>query len=96
MKLQNLSKEIEKIDRKEQYDLESDKSETDETDKIEISDAMIRIDSKTKLVIMIQLILILIERQMKKNQRKNIREKKAKKTIQIQINQKLMKDIREK
>ena len=45
---------------------------------------------------MIQLILILIERQMKKNQRKKIREKKAKKTIQNQINQKLMKQIIEK
>ena len=46
IKLQNLSKEIEKINRKEHDDLESEKSETDERDKIEISNVLIRIDSK--------------------------------------------------
>ena len=53
MKLQNMSKEIETIDRKEQYGLESDKSETDEIDQIEISDVLIRIDSKKRLMMMI-------------------------------------------
>ena len=43
MKLQNLSKETEKINRKEQYGLKSDKSETDERDKIEIPDEVIMI-----------------------------------------------------
>ena len=46
MKLQNLSKEIEKINREEQDGLESEESQTDERDKIEISDLLIRIDSK--------------------------------------------------
>ena len=46
MKLQNLSTEVEKINRKEHNYLESDKSETEEIDKIEISDEMIMIDSK--------------------------------------------------
>ena len=36
MKLKILSKEVEKINRKEQDGVESDKSETDERDKIEI------------------------------------------------------------
>ena len=53
MKLQNLSTEIEKINRKEHDDLESDKSETEERDKIEISDEVIMIDSKNKLMMMI-------------------------------------------
>ena len=46
MKLQILSKEIEKINREEQDGLESEESQTDERDKIEISDLLIRIDSK--------------------------------------------------
>ena len=45
-KLQTLINEIEKINRKEEDGLESEKWETDEKDKIEISDVMIRIDSK--------------------------------------------------
>ena len=48
MNLKNLSKEIEKINRKEQYGLESDKSETDERDKIEISYLLKWIDSQKK------------------------------------------------
>ena len=53
MKLQNLSKEIEKINRKEKDGLESDKSETNQRDQIEISDVLIRIDSKNNLMMMI-------------------------------------------
>ena len=68
MQLQNLSTEIEKINRKEIDDLESDKSETEERDKIEISDEVIMIDSK-KLMMMIWLIMILTKKQVKKNQR---------------------------
>ena len=49
MNLKILSKEIEKINRKEQDGLKSDKSETDERDKIEISDVLIGIDSKNKV-----------------------------------------------
>ena len=49
MKLQNLSKEIEKINRKEQDGLESEKSETDERDKIDISEKLIGIDSKKQI-----------------------------------------------
>ena len=52
--------------------------------------------AKTKDKMMIQLILILIERQMIKDMRKQIRYKKAKKMIQNQRNQKLMKEIRGK
>ena len=46
MQLQNLSTEIEKINRKKNDDLESDRPETEERDKIEISDEVIMIDSK--------------------------------------------------
>ena len=53
MKLQNLSKEIEKINRKEQDGLESYKYETDEIDQIEISYVLIRIDSQNNLMMMI-------------------------------------------
>ena len=49
-----------------------------------------------KDMIMFQLILILTERQKMKNQRNKISGKKAKNIIQNQINQKLMKEIREK
>ena len=45
MKLKKLSKETEKINRKEQDGLESDKSGTDESDKMETSDVLINIDS---------------------------------------------------
>ena len=48
MKLQHLSKEIEKIIIKEQDGLVSEKYESDEIDKIEISDVLIRIDSKKR------------------------------------------------
>ena len=51
--MQKLSTEIEKMNRKEHDDLESDKSENDKRDKIEISDLLIRIDSRNKLMIMI-------------------------------------------
>ena len=47
-------------------------------------------------MMMIHLIMILIKRQMMKNQSKNTRYKKEKKIVQNQINQKPMKDIREK
>ena len=63
------------MNRKEHDDLESDKSETDERDKMEISDVLIRIDSKKKLI------MILIKKKVKNNQREKIREKKAKKMI---------------
>ena len=46
MKLKNLSTEIENINRKEIDDLESEKSETEEREKIEISDKVIMIDYK--------------------------------------------------
>ena len=62
------SDEIQKINRKEQYGLESEKSETDGRYQIEISDLLKRIDSKKNDMMMIQLILILIKRQMMKNQ----------------------------
>ena len=44
MKLKNLSKEIEKINRKEHDDLESDILETEEIDRKEISDKLTMID----------------------------------------------------
>ena len=47
-------------------------------------------------MMMVYLILILIKIHMKKNQKKNIGEKKAKKISQNQINQKLMKEITDK
>ena len=53
MKLQNLSKEIEKINIKGQDGLESEKSETDERDKIEISDLLVRIDIQQREMMMI-------------------------------------------
>ena len=81
MQLQNLSTDIEKINRKEIDDLESDKSDTEERDKIHISDEVIMIDSKKKMMMMIKLIMIMIKEQVKKNQRKKIRQKKAKKMI---------------
>ena len=46
MQLQNLGTDVEKINRKEIDDLESDKSDTEERYKIEISDKMIMIDRK--------------------------------------------------
>ena len=45
MKPKFFSEEVEKINRKEQDGLESDKSETDESDKMETSDILINIDS---------------------------------------------------
>ena len=53
MKLKNLSKEIEKLNIKEQYGLEPDKSETDEKDKIYISDLLMRVDIQKKVIMMI-------------------------------------------
>ena len=44
MQLQNLSTDIEKIDRKEINNEESDKSETEERDKIQISDEVTMIE----------------------------------------------------
>ena len=46
MQLQILSTDIEKINRKEIDDLESDKSDTKEIDRIEIPDGVIMIDRK--------------------------------------------------
>ena len=46
MQLQNLGTDVEKINRKEIDDLESDKSDTEERYKIKISDEMIMIDGK--------------------------------------------------
>ena len=42
------SEEIDRINRKEQYGLESEESETDERDQIEIPDLMKRIDIQKK------------------------------------------------
>ena len=48
MKLQNLSKEMEKINEKKQDGLELDKSDSDKRDEIKISEVLIRIDSKKR------------------------------------------------
>ena len=77
MQLQNLSTNIEKINRKEIDNVESEKSDTEERDKIQISDKVIMIDRK-KMMMMIKLIKMLIKEQVKKNQRKNIRKKEVK------------------
>ena len=80
MQLQNLSTDIEKINRKEIYNVESDKSDTEERDKIQISDEVAMIDRKKKMMT-IKLINMLIKEQVKKNQRKKIRQKEAKKML---------------
>ena len=56
--------EMYQINEKEQDDLESEKSETDERDQIEISELLKRVDSQKKETMMILLILILIWRQL--------------------------------
>ena len=48
MQLQNLGTDIEKMNRKEIDDLESDKSDTEERDKIEILDEETMIDRKKR------------------------------------------------
>ena len=58
------------INEKEQDDLESEKSETDERYQIEIPELLKRIDNKKKEIIMILLILVLIWRQIMMNLRK--------------------------
>ena len=63
------SEEIDKINRKEQDGSESDKSETDERDQIEIPGLLKRIDCQKKEMMMIYLILILIERKIMNNKR---------------------------
>ena len=77
-------------------DLESQELETDERDYIENPELLKSIDSQKKVMMMILLILILIWRQMMKNLRKYIRQKKEKKMIQNKTNQKIMKYIRQK
>ena len=59
MKLQNLSTDIEKINRKEIDDLGLDKSETEERDKIKILYEVI-INDRKNTIMMIKLIKMLI------------------------------------
>ena len=90
------SQEIDKINRKEQDGLELDKSETNERDQIEISGLLKNIDSQ-KRGDDDDLVDTDIDREtnVEESEEKFI-QKKAKKMIQNQKNQKLMKEIREK
>ena len=75
MQLQNLSTDIEKINRKEINNVELDKLDTEERDEIQISDEVTIIARKKYMMIIIKLIKMLIKEQVKKNQRKKIRQK---------------------
>ena len=77
MQLQNLSTDIEKINRKKNSNGELDKSDTEKRDKIQISDEVTMIARK-KMMMMIKLIKMLIKEEVKKNQKKKTRQKKAK------------------
>ena len=61
VQLKHLSTDIKKINRKEIYNVESDKSDTEDRDKIQISDKVIMIDRKNKMMMMIKLIKMLIK-----------------------------------
>ena len=80
MQLQYLSTDIENINIKEIDNVESEKSNTEKRDKIQISDEVKMIDGKT-MKMMIELLKMLIKEQVKKNQRKKIRQKEAKKML---------------
>ena len=60
VQLQNLSTDIEKINRKEINNEESDKSDTEERDKIQISDE-VTIIARKKMMMMTKLIKMLIK-----------------------------------
>ena len=68
-----MSTDIEKINRKEIDNVESYKSDTEERDKIQISDKMLTIDRQKQMMMMIKLIKVLIKEQVNKNQREKIR-----------------------
>ena len=61
MQLQDTSTDIEKINRKEIINEELDKSDTEERDKIQISDEVTVIARKKEMMMMIKLIKMLIK-----------------------------------